>query len=80
MQDGSKVSAIFCQYSSQATLNYMKCSVKISEIQKVLRSHGSSEASQQLHCKVKIYYLLLKDIQKLFKLPACDMNAHFSFA
>lgn len=79
MQDGSKVSAKLSHYSSQVTLNYKKYSVKISEIQKVLRNHGSSEASQ-LHCKAKNYYLLLKDIRKLFKLPTCDMNAHFSFA
>jgi len=79
MQDSSKVSAKLCQYSSQVTLNYKKYSVKIGEIHKVLRSHGSSEASQ-LHCKVKNYYLLLKDIQKIFKLPTCDVNAHFSFA
>ena len=81
MQDGSKVSAKLCQYISQVTLNYKKCSVKISEIQKVLRSHGSSEASQQLQCEVKNYfYLLVKDIQKLFKVLTCDMTAHFNFA
>jgi hypothetical protein len=48
--------------------------VKISEIQKVLRSHGSLEASQQLKYEVKNYYLLVKDIQKLFKAPTCDIN------
>jgi len=80
MQDGSKVSAKLCQYISQVTLNYKKCSVKIREIQKVVRSHASSKASQQLQCEVKnYYYLLVKDIQKLFKVPTCDMNAHFSF-
>jgi hypothetical protein len=80
MPDGSKVSAKLCQYISQVTLNYKKCFVKISEIQKVLGSHGSSEASQQLQCEVKNYYLLVKDIQKLFKVPTCDTNARFSFA